>query len=196
METKGLLVVISAPSGAGKTSVIRKVLATGDERFRYSISATTRARRGNERPGEDYFFLSPEDFDAERLREEFVEWAEVHGHYYATPKTPLDKWLAEGGIVFLDLDVDGGLAIKDKYNDTAILIFINPPSYQSLVDRLRSRETESQAQIDKRLERYPKEMQNSQKYDYRIVNEQLDATVKEIIKIVNHHIDKINRTHK
>jgi len=196
METKGLLVVISAPSGAGKTSVIRKVLATGDERFRYSISATTRARRGNERPGEDYFFLSPEDFDAERLRGEFVEWAEVHGHYYATPKTPLDKWLAEGGIVFLDLDVDGGLAIKDKYNDTAILIFINPPSYQSLVDRLRSRETESQAQIDKRLERYPKEMQNSQKYDYRIVNEQLDATVKEIIKIVNHHIDKINRTHK
>jgi guanylate kinase len=189
METKGLLVVISSPSGGGKTTIIRSVLAAGDANYRYSISATTRPRRGNERDGEDYFFFTPDEFEDKRQRGEFVEWAEVHGHYYATPKAQLDKWLAQGRIVFLDLDVDGGLEIKKRYGDRAVLIFINPPSYQSLVERLQSRQTESQEQIAKRLQRYPKEMLKSQQYDYRIVNENLEETVKEIVKIVHQRVE-------
>lgn len=191
MQTKGLLVVISAPSGGGKTTIIRQVLAAGNDNYRYSISATTRPRRGNERHGKDYFFLTTEEFEARRARGEFVEWAEVHGHYYGTPKQQLDKWLAEGRIVFLDLDVDGGLQIKKKYQDSAVLIFIDPPSYESLVERLQNRHTENREQIDKRLQRYPKEMEKAQDYDYRIVNEDLDSTVNEIKKIVNHHIEQI-----
>ncbi len=189
MESKGLLVVISSPSGGGKTTIIRSVLAAGDANYRYSISATTRPRRGKERDGEDYFFFTPDEFEAKRQRGEFVEWAEVHGHYYATPKAQLDQWLAEGRIVFLDLDVDGGLEIKKRYGDRAVLIFINPPSYQSLVERLQSRQTESQEQIAKRLQRYPKEMRKSRQYDYRIVNENLDETVIEILKIVHQCVE-------
>lgn len=194
METSGLLVVISSPSGGGKTTIIHKVLATGNSNYRYSISATTRPRRGNERDGADYFFLTLNEFNEKRDIGEFVEWAEVHGDYYATPKWKLDQWLAEGRIVLLDLDVDGGLAIKESYRDLAVLIFINPPSYQSLVERLKSRQTESQAQIEKRLQRYPKEIEKSKHYDYRIVNEQLDSTVQEIIKIINERVEK--RKHK
>ncbi len=194
MEVNGLLVVISSPSGGGKTTIIHKVLATGNHNYRYSISATTRPRRGNERDGEDYFFLTLDEFNTKRDRGEFVEWAEVHGNYYATPKWQLDKWLAEGRIVLLDLDVDGGLAIKNRYRNLAVLIFINPPSYQSLVERLKSRQTESLAQIDKRLQRYPKEIEKSRQYDYCIVNEQLDSTVQEILNIINQQIEK--RKHK
>ena len=190
MEMGGLLVVVSSPSGGGKTTIIRRVLAMGNNNYRYSISATTRPRRGNERHGEDYFFLTLDEFNAKRERGEFVEWAEVHGNYYATPKLQLDQWLVQGRVVLLDLDVDGGLAIKSRYHDLAVLIFINPPSYQSLVERLKSRQTESQAQIDKRLQRYPKEIEKSRHYDYQIVNEQLSSTVQEIIKIINDHLEK------
>jgi guanylate kinase len=191
MKKNGLLVVISAPSGGGKTTIIQRVLAEGHENYRYSISATTRERRGNERHGVDYFFLSLAEFEATRDRSEFAEWAEVHGCYYGTPKPPLDRWLEEGRIVFLDLDVDGGLQIKEQYGESALLIFINPPSYESLVERLKSRQTESQAQIDKRLERYPKEIEKSKYYDHRIVNENLDSTAREITRLLNQRVEEI-----
>ncbi|NIR48695.1 guanylate kinase [candidate division KSB1 bacterium] len=185
MKRRGLLVVISAPSGGGKTTIIRKVLAATNENYRYSISATTRERRENEVDGRDYFFLSEKEFERKKRQGEFVEWAEVHGDFYATPREHLDRWLDEGRIVLLDLDVDGGLEIKNKYSNSAILIFVKPPSFQSLIQRLKNRKTESDAEIEKRLQRYPKEIQKADEYDYQIVNQNLDDTVKEIVKIVN-----------
>ncbi|MFQ5752607.1 MAG: guanylate kinase [bacterium] len=191
MGKRGLLVVISSPSGGGKTTIIRKVLASGNGNFRYSISVTTRKRRLNEKNGHDYYFLSLDDFITKQKGGEFVEWAEVHGNYYATPKAQLEHWLTEGRIVFLDLDVDGGLEIKKKYRDSSTLIFIKPPSFQRLVQRLKERKTESQAQIDKRLERFPKEIMKSNSYDYCIVNENLNKTVHEIIEIINRQIKNL-----
>jgi len=187
MGRKGLLVVISAPSGGGKTTVIRKVLASGNGNFRYSISATTRPLRAGEVDGQDYHFLSLEEFKDKKEQGEYVEWAEVHGNYYATPRKPIEKWLNEGKTVFLDLDVNGGLEVKEYFNDSALLIFIKPPSIESLVQRLRGRKTETQHEIDKRLKRVPEEMQKSQRYDYQILNEDLDNTKTEILEIIRNH---------
>lgn len=187
MGRKCLLVVISAPSGGGKTTVIRRVLASGNGNFRYSTSVTTRRLRVGETDGRDYHFLSLEEFNHKKIKGEFVEWAEVHGNYYATPRMPIEKWLNEGKTVFLDLDVNGGLKVKKKFNDSALLIFIKPPSIESLVQRLRGRKTETQAEIDKRLKRVPEEMLKSQRYDYQILNEDLDNTTTEIFEIIKNH---------
>ncbi len=187
MGRKGLLVVISAPSGGGKTTVIRRVLASGNGNFKYSISVTTRRMRAGEVDGQDYYFLSLEGFKDKKEQGEFVEWAEVHGNYYATPRKPLEKWLNEGKTVFLDLDVNGGLEVKKCFNDSALLIFIKPPSVESLVQRLRGRKTETQHEIDKRLKRVPEEMHKSQRYDYQILNEDLDNTKTEILVIIRSH---------
>ncbi|MCH8020709.1 guanylate kinase [candidate division KSB1 bacterium] len=187
MGRKGLLVVISAPSGGGKTTVIRRVLASGNGNFKYSISATTRRIRAGEVDGQDYHFLSLEGFKDKKEQGEFVEWAEVHGNYYATPRKPIEKWLNEGKTVFLDLDVNGGLEVKKDFNDSALLIFIKPPSVESLVQRLRGRKTETQHEIDKRLKRVPEEMHKSQRYDYQILNEDLDNTKTEILEIIRNH---------
>jgi guanylate kinase len=187
MGRKGLLVVISAPSGGGKTTVIRKVLASGNDHFRYSISATTRPLRAGEVDGQDYHFLSLEEFKDKKEQGEYVEWAEVHGNYYATPRKPIEKWLNKGKTVFLDLDVKGGLEVKKYFNDSALLIFIKPPSVESLVQRLRGRKTETQHEIDKRLKRVPEEMHKSQRYDYQILNEDLDNTKTEILEIIRNH---------
>jgi len=187
MGSKGLLVVISAPSGGGKTTVIRRVLASGNGNFKYSISATTRRIRAGEVDGQDYYFLSLEGFKDKRERGEFVEWAEVHGNYYATPRKPIENWLNKGKTVFLDLDVNGGLEVKKHFNDSALLIFIKPPSVESLVQRLRDRKTETQHEIDKRLKRVPEEMHKSQRYDYQILNEDLANTKTEILAIIRNH---------
>ncbi len=188
MGRKGLLVVISAPSGGGKTTVIRKVLASGNGNFRYSISATTRRLRTGEVDGRDYHFFSLEEFQRNKEQGEFVEWAEVHGNYYATPKRPIEDWLREGKTVFLDLDVNGGLEVKKYFKDAALLIFIKPSSVESLVQRLKGRKSETQSEIEKRLKRVPEEMHKSQKYDYQILNENLDNTVAETLEIIkNHH---------
>ena len=187
MQRKGLLVVISAPSGGGKTTVIRRLLASGNGDFRYSISATTRRLRAGEVDGRDYHFMSLEEFEKNKERGEFVEWAEVHGNYYATPKRSIENWLEEGKTVFLDLDVNGGLEVKEYFKEAALLIFINPPSVESLMQRLKDRRTETQPEIDKRLERVPEEMKKSKQYDYQILNEDLDTTITETLEIIKNH---------
>ncbi len=187
MGSKGLLVVISAPSGGGKTTVIRRVLASGNGNLKYSISVTTRRIRAGEVDGQDYYFLSLEGFKDKGERGEFVEWAEVHGNYYATPRKPIENWLNKGKTVFLDLDVNGGLEVKKYFNDSALLIFIKPPSVESLVQRLRGRKTETQHEIDNRLKRVPEEMHKSQRYDYQILNEDLANTKTEILAIIRNH---------
>ncbi len=187
MSKKGLLVVISAPSGGGKTTIIQRVLDSANDDFRYSVSVTTRPRRPNEVDRSDYYFVDINKFQEHLKRGEFVEWAEVHGDYYATPKSILDNWLNECKIIFLDVDVDGGLEIKNEYKDLSVLIFIKPPSLESLIQRLKSRKTENEAEIEKRLQRVPKEMEKADFYDYQIVNENLDETVQSVLDIVRKH---------
>ncbi|MFQ5706264.1 MAG: guanylate kinase [bacterium] len=184
MKDKGLLVVISAPSGGGKTTIIRRVLETGDADFKYSVSVTTRPRRPDEVDGRDYFFWDLETFERKREQGEFIEWAEVHGDFYATPRSHLEQWLQEGKTVLLDLDVHGGLEIKRLYGPSALLIFIKPPSLGSLVERLKSRNTEDTQQIGRRLQRFPEEMQKAASYNFQILNEDLSATVAQVLKII------------
>lgn len=190
MGEKGFLVVISAPSGGGKTTILNKILEI-DKNFEYSTSATTRDKRGREVQGKDYYFLTVAEFEKMKAGGQFIEWAEVHGNYYGTPLKPLMQWLDIGKLVFLDLDVDGGIQVKQKFGDDALLIFVKPPTYESLLERLNSRNTETPQQIEKRLSRYPKEMKKGEQYDYQVVNENLEEATKEILSIIKKHCKRI-----
>lgn len=181
---KGLLCVISSPSGGGKTTVIRKILER-DRSLAYSISATTRPKRKEEKEGRDYYFLTEEEFKEKIKRGEFIEWAEVHGYLYGTLKAPIEEFLKQNKVVLLDIDVCGGLAVKRGYPESSLLIFLDPPSLESLSERLRKRGTNSEEEINKRLQRVPQEMEKAELYDYRVINEDLDTTVKEVMRIIN-----------
>lgn len=180
---KGLLCVLSSPSGGGKTSVIQEVLRRKPE-YDYSISATTRPKRGHEIDGKDYFFLSEKEFKEKIKKGDFIEWAEVHGYLYGTPRESLETKLADGKIILLDIDVEGGMSIKKLYPDQSLLIFLKPPSVETLIDRLKHRSTETEAQIQKRLERIPKEMAYADFYDAVIINNDFDRTVTEVIETI------------
>lgn len=181
----GYLVVISAPSGGGKTSVIRAILASQPADCTYSVSMTTRPPRPNERDGHDYFFVTREQFE-EKIRDNgFVEWAEVHTHLYGTPRATVEAALAAGMFVFMDLDVQGGLNVKLKYGERAILIFIKPPSLESLKQRLKSRQTDSPTDIHARLQAADRELAMAEEYDYIIVNNDLQESVKQVAAIIS-----------
>ncbi len=187
----GLLCVLSSPSGGGKTSVIREVLKRRPE-FEYSISATTRSRRGHEVDGKDYYFLSRDEFQGRIKAGDFVEWAEVHGHLYGTPKSALQNQLAAGKVVLLDIDVDGGLQIRELFPDRSLLIFLLPPSMDVLVERLKGRSTESEEQIKKRLERIPKEISQAVKYDVIVINDDFNKTVKKVIWLIEFNLARLS----
>jgi guanylate kinase len=186
-ERRGYLVVVSAPSGGGKTTVIRLLLKNPEPDFVYSISATTRPARQSEQHGRDYYFLSLDEFMARVHDGGFIEWAQVHGNLYGTPKEPVENWLRAGKFVFMDLDVQGGINVKQQYGDRAILIFIKPPSLESLRERLVSRNTDSPAAIKTRLENAAAELQKAKFYDHVVVNHQLDDTVAEVRAFVNQY---------
>lgn len=184
---QGYLVVISAPSGGGKTSIIQGILNTRQPDFTYSISVTTRLPRPGERHEHDYFFVTEEEFEKKIRENGFVEWAGVHNHHYGTPRAKLDESLAAGKFVIMDLDVQGGLNVKKIYGDRAILIFIKPPSMESLQARLRGRNTDSPEDIDVRLQAAKRELVMAEQYDYIIVNNELRDTVKQVIAIIDAH---------
>ncbi len=184
---RGYLVVISAPSGGGKTSVIRRLLENQEADFVYSISATTRAPRAGEQHGRDYYFLAPETFAAQVNDNGFIEWAEVHGNLYGTPRAAVENWMAAGKLVFMDIDVQGGINVKKQYGERAILIFIKPPSMESLRDRLRGRNSDSPEAIQTRLRNATEELQKAQFYDHVVVNHKLDDTVAEVRAIIEQY---------
>jgi guanylate kinase len=185
--TTGYLVVISAPSGGGKTSVIRRLLEHCEPAFEYSISATTRAARNGEQHGRDYYFLSSEDFMARVEAGGFIEWAQVHNNLYGTPRAPIETWLKDGKFVVMDLDVQGGINVKKQYGARAILIFIKPPSLDSLRLRLLERNTDSQEAIQSRLQAASAEMEMADQYDHVVINYNLDDTVAQIRDIINRY---------
>jgi len=176
-QKKGKLAVISGFSGVGKGTVVRKLL----EKYPYelSVSATTRSPRPGEVDGVSYFFITEEEFEQMIAEDGFFEWARYVEHYYGTPKQFVFNKLAEGKDVILEIETVGALKVKDAYPE-AMLIFMLPPSMETLARRLRGRGTESEEVISKRLRKAALEVEKISKYDYIIVNDQLDECVEEL----------------
>jgi guanylate kinase len=187
MAAQGKLVVISAPSGAGKTTIARAILASHAS-LSFSISATTRAKRGNERDGVDYFFLTREEFLRRRDAGEFVESEEIYGNLYGTLKSEIDRALAAGRHLMFDVDVKGGLSLQRRYPD-ALLIFIRPPSLEVLKRRLLDRGTEDEATVDRRMERVAMEMERGLSFTHQVVNDELVRATAEVDALVTEYLN-------
>lgn len=181
MKGTGTLFVISAPSGAGKTTLIRKVL-NQFENLSYSVSHTTRAPRPNEQEGSDYFFISTDAFEQKIVQDQWLEWAKVHDNYYGTSKSVIQNSLEKGQSLLLDIDVQGAKKIMDLDLDL-VSIFIMPPSFETLRQRLENRGTDSQEVIERRLENAISEMAQKDLYQYCIVNDDLDQAAQELCSI-------------
>lgn len=181
-KTRGLLIVISAPSGGGKTTICEHLLRK-DPRLVRSVSATTREPRGQEREGRDYFFLKPALFDRRAKQGAFLEWAQVHGYGYGTPLREVRRSQARGRDVVLTIDVQGGLSVK-RQDPRAVLIFVKPPSLGVLQARLQGRGTDSRETIRRRLKNARWEMSQARAYDYSVVNDTLAQAVAQIETII------------
>lgn len=180
----GKLVIISAPSGAGKTTIVKHLLDNGLN-LAFSVSATTRPIRGNETDGEDYFFLTVHEFKKMIENNEFVEWEEVYKDlFYGTLKSELERIWANGNHVLFDVDVNGGISLKNEFGTNAIAIFIMPPSVTELENRLVKRGTDTPEKIRIRVEKANNELKLANQFDLIIVNHQLDKAKEEALKIV------------
>jgi guanylate kinase len=187
MDTRrGRLIVISAPSGAGKTSIAQAILAQ-NKGMRFSISATTRPRRATETEGKDYYFLTKYEFQGRVAAGEFAEWEEIYGEYYGTLRSEIDRAIAAGESLVLDVDVKGGLSIKKLYPD-ALLIFVRPPGVEELFERLRNRHTENSTTLTRRMERVPMELAMGAKFDRQVINDVLERAIEEVQEIVQQYI--------
>lgn len=182
MNKQALLVVISSPSGTGKTTISKRLLARHPE-FMKSVSFTTRDKRGGEKEGEDYSFLTREAFLRKAKNGELIEWAEVYGSYYGTPKSMLAKASKERKVLLLVLDVKGGMEIKRRYPQS-VLVFVLPPSFAELQARLDKRGAEIQSQLDLRLKAALKEIEFWSNYDYVVINRNLNEAVNLIESII------------
>lgn len=176
------LFVISGPAGTGKGTLVSRVLERVPNSW-LSVSATTRAPRGEEVDGVDYRFLTTEEFERTIEEDGFVEWALVHSNYYGTPVAPIREHLSKGGVVLLEIDVQGGFQVREKFPD-AHLVFIAPPSMEVLERRLRGRGTDSEESIRRRMADAVGEMEASKRYDVVIVNDELEKATDELVEVI------------
>ena len=177
-------ITISAPSGSGKTTLC-KALQLVEPEIEWSISYTTREKRSIEENGVDYFFISEEEFEELIIQGHFVEWQNVHGFYYGTSVSNLENAIENDKIMLIEMDVKGSMSIKKLFPDQTFSIFIMPPSISQLRDRLRSRGTDSEKRINIRLKRFQEEMEFREKFDYVMINEDLDLAKIELQKTIN-----------
>ena len=184
MKQQNFILIISSPSGAGKTSISKQLLAN-DSRLSLSVSATTRQKRANEKNGEDYFFVNKDQFDRMRDNDEFVEWAKVFDYYYGSPKQKIIDKLAEGSDVLFDVDWQGAQILKNKFGALVVSIFILPPSLAELESRLRKRQQDSDEVIDLRMDRSRSEISKYNLYDYVLINKDFDKTLSRITTIID-----------
>lgn len=184
------LIIFSAPSGAGKSTLIRFLLEQG-LKIRFSVSATSRLPRGEEKNGVEYYFLTPEEFRKRIAENQFLEYEEVYKNkFYGTLKCEVDRILAEGMNVVFDVDCIGGLRIKEIYGDRALSIFVMPPSVQALRERLEKRGTDSPSVIENRLAKAEYEMGFASKFDITVYNEDYDQAKAEILQLVRDFLAK------
>lgn len=188
---KGKLIVFSAPSGSGKTTLVRHLLQQEELDLEFSISATSREKRGNETDGKDYYFLGTQAFKNRIKNDEFLEWEEVYrDNFYGTLKTEVKRIWANGKNVIFDIDVSGGLRIKRKFPDQTIAIFVKPPSIDELKIRLKKRQTESNDKINMRIAKASAELATAPLFDVIVVNDDLEKALAESYKLVSDFVKK------
>jgi guanylate kinase len=189
-QHQGKLVIFSAPSGAGKTTIVHHLLSK-DFKLEFSISACTRAQRPGEVHGKDYYYISLEEFKKSISLDEFVEWEEVYkNNFYGTLKTEVERIWKSGHHVIFDVDVDGGLNLKKAFGDRALAVFVMPPSLESLRERLEQRETETPESITRRMGKAPIELQKSVLFDKVILNDDLESAFAKAEEIVGAFLGK------
>jgi guanylate kinase len=186
-QLPGQLVVVSGPSGSGKSSIIRAAVGRPGHNLRLSVSATTRDRRPGEEEGLAYYFLSRDSFQAKINSGRFLEWAEYNNNLYGTPAEPVYQALSEGKTVLLEIEVRGALQVRDHAPST-LFIFIRTPTFQTLEERLRTRGTETESVILRRLRRAREELAEAHWYDVQIVNDQFDDCVDEFVRVVQSNV--------
>ncbi|MDR0926740.1 MAG: guanylate kinase [Ignavibacteria bacterium] len=177
------IIVLSAPSGGGKTVVSNHILQKCSN-VEFSISSTTRPKREGEVDGQHYHFLEREEFERRIANGEFIEYEEIFGNLYGTLKSEVERITAKGSVVLFDIDVKGAYSIRDEYGDDTMLIFLQPPSMEVLRERLEKRNTETAVQINRRLNRAAEEIYLSKDFDYVIVNDVLSETLREVERIL------------
>jgi guanylate kinase len=188
---QGKLIVFSAPSGSGKTTLVRHLLKQKELNLEFSISATSREKRGEEIEGKDYYFLSFEGFKKKIKNDEFLEWEEVYrDNFYGTLKSEIDRIWAKGKHVIFDIDVSGGLRIKRKFPKQTLAIFVKPPSIDELKIRLKKRETESADKINMRIAKASAELATAPLFDTIIVNDDLEKAFAESYTLVSNFLNK------
>lgn len=188
---KGKLIVFSAPSGSGKTTIVRHLLGKEDLNLEFSISAATREARGEEISGKDYYFMSLSDFKTHIKNEDFVEWEEVYrDNFYGTLKSEVDRIWAQGKNVIFDIDVAGGLRIKHKFPEETLAVFVKPPSVDELKRRLKERSTETDEKINMRIAKAHVELATAPQFDAVIKNYDLPIALKEAHQLVKDFVSK------
>ncbi len=185
---QGKLIVITAPSGTGKSTIAKAILADMPT-IKFSVSATTREKRDGEEHGREYFFFTREAFEAEIARDGFIEYSQHFGNYYGTLKSEAEKILNSGYHLLLDLDVDGALNIKKRYGSRSLLLFIKPPSLEVLKERLMKRQTESPDKVLMRLARADYELSLADQFDVCVVNDDLQRAISEVKQIIQNFLN-------
>lgn len=177
---EGKLIIFSAPSGAGKTTIVKRLLEKYGDKIAFSISASTREPRAGEVDGTDYYFISKEEFLHRIAKKEFVEFEEVYsGTFYGTLRSEIERIWEEGKAVIFDIDVIGGLHLKRKFGDNALAVFVQPPTLDVLIDRLRGRGTDSEEKLKERIEKADKELAYADKFDVILKNDNLEDACNE-----------------
>ncbi|MFC0603271.1 guanylate kinase [Winogradskyella pulchriflava] len=188
-KKQGKLIVFSAPSGSGKTTIVRHLLKQEELNLEFSISATSREKRGNEVHGKDYYYLSLKEFKDKIKKDAFLEWEEVYrDNFYGTLKTEVERIWAKGKHVIFDIDVSGGLRIKRKFPEQTLAVFVKPPDLNELVRRLKERGEESEEKISMRVAKAPAELATAPLFDVIVVNSNLDEALENAYNLVSEFV--------